>query len=109
MVGEVSGGLVTLDAAERDTLLLGDFSEHLGGLRIKLIAQEVGHRQPAINAHGVGDCSDALGGVRSPRRSPAPIVHTAQHVFGEVDSRQRAVDADQRGDHDGRGNTEALV
>ena len=44
----VSGGLVAPDAAERDTLLLGDFSEHLGGLRIKLIAQEVGHRQPAL-------------------------------------------------------------
>eukprot|EP00900_Chrysochromulina_parva_P009783 jgi/Chrpa1/18806/Chrysochromulina_OHIO_Genome00004951-RA len=53
--GEVSSGLVAPDAAERDTLLLGNFSEHLGGLRIKLIAQEVGHRQPAFDTDQAGD------------------------------------------------------
>jgi len=52
---EVSEGLIAPDAAERDTLLLGDFSEHHGRLRIKLIAQKVGHRQPAHGRNEIGN------------------------------------------------------
>ena len=52
-----------------------------------MVAGEVEACQRAINAKGVSDRSDALGGVGA----AAPTGHTAQLVIGEVEACQLAI------------------
>ena len=111
MAGEVSGGLVALNATERDALLLGNLSEHLGGLRIKLIAQEVGHRQRACDARAerLGDQldtsrTDVLVGrvhrhdlavlVAADGRKDGTPALVPELVAPELDGRQRAISSE---------------
>ena len=64
----------------------------------QLVSGEIDARQRAIDAQGVGDCSDSLCVVGALLSAILVSPDAAQLVSGEVDARQRAVDAKSGGE-----------